>query len=156
MTDINVDDFFNDSARTLLILYKVFPRRHAVFVEDVSGPEEPDEFGMHSDRYLACFGALLWLGEEGFLRYENTIATEAIDQALLAGRCFTLLSTPGLLRTDVDASLPESVRAERATRAYALESAVRSRSSSRVRAIMLELLARMSDVQTVNGDSGTG
>ena len=50
MTDINIDDFFKDSAKVLVQLYSVFPRRHTVFVEDVSGPEETDEFGMHSTR----------------------------------------------------------------------------------------------------------
>ena len=56
MADINVDDFFKDAARTLAALYGVFPRRHAIFVEDIYAPEEPDEFGMHSDRHRACFG----------------------------------------------------------------------------------------------------
>ena len=65
MTDINIDDFFKDAARTLAALYGVFPRRHAIFVDDIYQTEEPDEFGLHSERYQACFGTLLWLGEEG-------------------------------------------------------------------------------------------
>ena len=39
MTDINVDDFFKDAARALIQLYKTFPRRHAVFVDEIHATE---------------------------------------------------------------------------------------------------------------------
>ncbi len=144
MTDINIDDFLKDTATALIQLYKIFPRRHAVFVDDIHGPEELDEYGMHSSRYLACFGALIWLGEEGYLRYADTIRQDAIDQAVLTARCFTLLCAPaGNLENAGAADLPESVRIEQSTNVHRLETALQDRSSTRVRAAMLDLMARM-------------
>ena len=148
MADINVDDFFRDAARTLASLHTKFPRRHAVFVEDICGPEEPDEFGLHSDRHLACFGTLVWLGEEGYLRYQETIRDEAIDQAVLTGRCFTLLSSPAPNREPHDVTdLPESVRVEQSTNIHRIRSALKARSSTRTRASMIDLMAQMESLR---------
>ena len=44
--------------------------------------DQPDAFGLHSDRFSPCFGALLWLAQEAYLRYASTIRQEAIDAAL--------------------------------------------------------------------------
>lgn len=150
MTDINVDDFFKDAAKALVALYGVFPRRHALFVDDIHAPEEPDEFGLHSERYQACFGALLWLGEEDYLRFEDTIRNEAIDQAVLTGRAFTLLSSPaGPLAGEPSSQqgdhtgLPELVRIERSTHIYQIKSALKNRSSIELRQAMLALMLRM-------------
>jgi len=144
MTDINVDDFFKDAARTLAALYGVFPRRHAIFVDDIYQFEEPDEFGLHSDRYQACFSTLLWLGEEGYLRFDDTIRGEAIDQAVLTGRTFTLLSspvtTPG---QDDEADLPDLVRLEHATHIHRIKTALKDRSSMELRQAMISLMNRM-------------
>lgn len=150
MTDINVEEFFKDSAKILTTLYLVFPRRHTLFVADVCGPEEPDEFGMHSERYLSCLGTLLWLGEEGYLRFEETIRFEAIDQAILTGRCFTLLSSPTRtslepsLRTD-DSTLPISERLEQATAIHHIRHALNERSSTMLRIVMMDLMLQMND-----------
>jgi hypothetical protein len=143
MTDLNVDDFFHDAARTLVVLYQVFPRRKTVFVDDISGAEEPDEFGMYSNRYLACYSSLVWLGEEGFLRFEDSIKQEAIDQAVLTGRCFTLLSSPALDNHPVAADLPQSIREEHGSNLFRLREALREGSSASVRAAMLSLLRQM-------------
>ena len=48
MSDINIDDFFKDAAIALVQLYGMFPRRHALFVEDICGPDDTDEFGMNA------------------------------------------------------------------------------------------------------------
>lgn len=130
MSDINVDDFCKDAARALLILYRTFPRPHTLFVEDLCGPDRVDEFGMHSDRHVACFSTLLWLAEESFLRYVDTIRQEAVDQAVLTGRAFVLLSTPAA----GSERLAEQTHAER------LAQAVAERSSTRTRAAMLDLM----------------
>ena len=164
MTDINIDDFFTDTARTLVSLYGVFPRRHAIFVDDVYQSEEPDEFGLHSDRYRACFGALLWLGEEHYLRFEDSIRDEAIDQAILTARCFTLLSSPcDQALTDPQSGpddLPELVRLEQATHVHQIKSALRHRSSIELRKAMLDLMSKMerttSAVSDTKADGGTG
>jgi hypothetical protein len=145
MIELNVDDFFVDSARALLSLYTVFPRRHAIFVDDIYRPEEPDEFGLHSDRYRACFGALVWLGEEGYVRFEDTIRDEAIDQAVLTGRCFTLLSSPVTAAdaNGAEEALPELVRLERSTHAAQLRQALGERSSMALRTRMLAFMTAM-------------
>lgn len=141
MTDINVDDFCKDAARALLVLYRAFPRPHTVFVEDLCGPDQTDEFGMHSPRHLACFSALLWLAEEGLIRYVDTIRQEAVDQAVLTGRAFTALATPlpGFEPADAE-NLPDSLRQERATHVHRLERALNDRSSAQIRAAVMELL----------------
>ena len=144
MTDINIDDFFKDGAKVLSTLYSVFPRRHSIFVEDICGPEEPDEFGMRSQRHMSCFGTLLWLGEEGYLRYEEVIRQEAIDQAVLSARCFTVLSTPAAIDEHQDtAHLPRSVRAERATSIHRIREALKQRSSAQIRSVMVDVMEQM-------------
>ena len=145
MSDINIDDFFCDAAKALVSLYQVFPRRRTVFVEDISGAEEPDEVGMYSNRYLACYSTLLWLGEEGYLRYEELIHQEAIDQAVLTGRCFTLLASPMAGKIQ-PGSLPDSVKLERSSHIHQLRDALKAGSSTHLRAAMLELLQQMQGV----------
>lgn len=144
MTGINVDDFCKDAARALLVLYRAFPRPHSLFVEDLCGPDRVDEFGMHSDRHLACFSALLWLAEEGLLRYVDTVRQEAVDQAVLTGPAFTLLSTPAPgYRPPHAEALPDSVRREQQTYLHRLERALEERSSSSVRTAVLDLLTAL-------------
>ena len=93
MADLHIEDFYRDAAAILIQLYNRFPRKGAVFVEDIAGDDEPDEFGLHSNRHMACFGTMLWLAEEGLLRYESVIGQDAIDQAVLTSECFNRLST---------------------------------------------------------------
>ena len=144
MTDINVDDFFKDAARALVALYGVFPRQHAIFVDDIYQPEEPDEFGLHSERYQACFGTLLWLGEEGYLRFEETIRGEAIEQAVLTGRSFTLLSSPAPEEAATEEDLlPDLLRLEHSTHIYRIKTALRDRSSMALRGAMMAFMRRM-------------
>ena len=80
MADIHIEEFYKDAAIALVQLYNAFPRRVNLFVEDIAGPDEPDEFGLHSKRHMACFGTLLWLAEEGLLRYVDTIR-QVLDKA---------------------------------------------------------------------------
>lgn len=104
MSDLHIDDFYRDAAKALVALYSQFPRRTILYVEDISGPDSPDEFGLHSTRHQACFETLLWLAHSGFLRYEQLVRQEAIDQAVLTHRGFLTLSHPYAPVTD-DAAL---------------------------------------------------
>ncbi len=102
-----------------------------MFVEDIAGPVTTDEFGVPGDRFVACFGTLLWLAEEGYLRYDETIRMEAIDQAVLTGallRC----ADDARRRTDrsLDDTLPASVRSERSTYIHRLRDALKSGNSA--------------------------
>lgn len=136
MADIHIEEFYRDAAIALVQLYSVFPRRINLFVEDIAGPDEPDEFGLHSPRHQACFGALLWLQEEGLLRYVDTIRQEALDQAVLTQRAFVRLSSAApdavcrnLLPNHQPDTLPASVREERSSYIHLLRQAIRSGSS---------------------------
>ena len=66
MADLNILDFYKDTALVLMSLQRVFPRKMDLFVEDLIGPDQVDEFGLHTKRHEACFGAMLWLADEGF------------------------------------------------------------------------------------------
>lgn len=96
MATLHIEEFYKDCARILLQLFGSFPRKSSVFVEDISGPDMPDEYGVHSKRFQACFGAMIWLSEEGYLRFESTIRQEAIDQATLTQKGFLMLSCSNL------------------------------------------------------------
>ncbi|WP_369602258.1 hypothetical protein AAIA72_04650 [Hahella sp. SMD15-11] len=101
MHDLHIDDFFKDAARILLQLYMAFPRPILLIAEDISGPDTPDEYGLHSPRHQACLATMLWLAEEGWLRYESQLRQEGLDQAVLTARSVARLSasaSPGVSR----------------------------------------------------------
>ena len=82
--DIHIDEFNRDVALTLIRLYQGFPKPMAIYVDDISRVDEPDEYGVISDRHQRCLGALLWLADEGILRFRDTIGIEGIDHAVLS------------------------------------------------------------------------
>ncbi|MFT5082784.1 MAG: hypothetical protein ACI9Y1_000817 [Lentisphaeria bacterium] len=90
--DLHIDDFCKDTAKILIALYKRFPSKSTIFVEDISGPDEPDEFGLHNPRFEACFAAMLWLKETDYITFNQTIRQEAIEEATLSHRSFSMLS----------------------------------------------------------------
>ena len=94
MASLQIDEFYRDAAKILVSLFDVFPPPVAINAEDIAGPDEPDEYGVHSKRYQACVAAMLWLGEEGYIRYQDVIRQDAVDQAVLTGRCFSALIAP--------------------------------------------------------------
>ncbi|MBA1274699.1 hypothetical protein [Stutzerimonas azotifigens] len=123
--DLQIDDFYKDAAAGLLMLYQAFPRKVALYVEDLIGQEEPDEFGLPSKRHQSCLGALLWLADEGYVRYETTIQFLALDQAVLTEKGFIRL-TRSVPHLSADADLPPSVRRMQGTLAYQLRDALKS------------------------------
>ena len=84
MADLHIEDFFRDVAKIFVRLYAAFPRKTILYVEDVSGPDQPDEFGLHHPRFQAAFSAMVWLGEHGYLNFQDTIREEALDQVVLS------------------------------------------------------------------------
>jgi len=139
---LHIDDFSQDVARILVQLYMNFPRPQAVYVEDICGPDQLDEAGLHGKRHMACLGAMLWLAEEGYLRYQSTLYQEGIEQAVLSNRAFTLLTATGeVYQQAPDPALPDSVQRERATLAEQIRGAVEARDSSWMFALVRHLLA---------------
>lgn len=141
MASLQIDEFYRDAAKILVSLFDVFPRPVTIYAEDIAGPDEPDEYGVHSKRYQACFAAMLWLGEEGYIRYQDVIRQDAVDQAVLTGRCFSALIAP---QTAPDETLPESVRIEQSSAVFQLRQALSSGSSDAVARAFAPLLERMS------------
>jgi len=154
MNNINIDEFFADSAKILTRLQRSFPQPIILQVDDICGAEETDEFGMHSARYLACFAAMLWLAEEGYLRFNETVRSEAIDEAVLSARCFVLLTQPNTEtivsnqsnKTEANATadaLPGSVALERSSLGNQLQNTLRPRDSLALNQLMLKLMQLM-------------
>lgn len=143
MTDLNIGDFFADAAKILDWLYRQFPVPQTLYVEDISGADEIDEFGMHSKRHLACHSCLLWLGEEGYLRFGESIRHEAVDQVVLSGRCFTLLATPLPRNTLTAENSPTSIALEHSTPMHALRVAVKQKDSVAIEQAMLGFMQQM-------------
>lgn len=141
MSDLHIDDFYKDAAKILLVLYQYFPRPYTVYVADISGPDEPDEYGLHSDRHVACFSAMVWLADAGLLRYVDLINKDAVDQAVLTHKALTLLTTRSAIRFQPEEeAMPISVADEHASHIYQLRFAVKSGASFTIRRIMQHLL----------------
>ena len=130
MADIHIADFHRDCTSILTLLYRSFPRKVQLFVDDISGPADPDEFGLPSARHQACFATMLWLAEAGYITYHSTIRQEALDQVTLSHMGFNLLSAPAQLP---HADTPGAAHIEH------LRQALRSGSSSHLQAAVLHL-----------------
>ncbi len=146
MADLHIDDFYRDSAMILLRLYSSFPRKTILYVDDVCGPDTPDEFGLHSERHQACFSAMAWLAEAGYLAFSETIREEALDQAVLSQRGFLLLSSRSELELgipdeeNIDDDLPPSVMQHSLSNIMQIRRALREGSSIVIRQVMHYLL----------------
>ena len=144
MADLHIDDFYRDVAKIFLRLYAVFPRKTVLYVEDISGPDEPDEFGLHHPRFEACFSTMVWLAEHGYLNFDTNIRQEALDQAVLSRKAFLLLSSHSELGpspANADPDLPPSVRLHAQSNISQLRSAVNDGSSMLLQRCVSYLLA---------------
>jgi len=92
MADINIENFYKHIGKVLSILYAAFPTKSAIYVDEVAGIDDPDEYGLHSPDYTSGYFALIWLGDEGYLRYTDTIRQDGIDQAALTHKAFLRLT----------------------------------------------------------------
>jgi hypothetical protein len=151
MADLNLIDFYRDAALTLLQLQVSFPRQVELYVEDLIGPDHTDEFGLHSKRHEACLGAMLWLAEEGYLRYHSLVRQDAIDKAVLTAKALVLLNSPADTAALPDTphptaddmpDLPATEREERRTLGAQLRAAIDAGSSERLVRVMRLLLAQ--------------
>ena len=144
MADLHIDDFYRDVAKIFVRLYAVFPQKTILYVEDISGPDEPDEFGLHHPRFQACFSTMVWLAEHGYINFVDSVRQEALDQAVLSQKAFLLLSSrsnPELVAGEVDASLPPTVLEEAQANIAQLRRALREKSSITLQKCVRYLLA---------------
>ncbi|WP_313087955.1 hypothetical protein [Pseudomonas sp.] len=137
--DLQVDDFYRDAAAGLLILYQAFPRKITLYVDDLIGHQEFDEFGLPSTRHQSCLGALLWLAEEGYLRFDSTLQYLALEQAVLTEKAFLRL-TATAAGADSREPLPPSVRRVRSSLANELRQALRDGDGERLAQLTHQLL----------------
>lgn len=133
--DLHIDDFCKDTAKILLVLYKRFPVKSALYVEDISGSDEPDEFGLHSPRFSAGFCTLLWLKETDYIQFSKTIFQEGVEEAVLTHRAFSLLSA-----YDDDPSSQKKSSAYPPRRIDKLKDAVKNASSEALKERVLALM----------------
>ncbi len=151
MADLNILDFYKDTAKILLQLHRSFPRKAEVYVEDLIGADHVDEFGLHSKRHESCFGAMLWLSDEGYLRYQSTIRQEAIDQAVLTAKAIVLLGTINLKLPNTNFSnrdskdtikndIPSFETKEHFAMIEHIRTALKSQSSDQITIIMRDFL----------------
>jgi hypothetical protein len=143
MTDIHINDFYKDCGLILLALYQHFPRPFTLYVEDISGPDSVDQYGLHSERHHSCLGAMLWLQEEGFIRYQQIEKQESIDGARLSQKALSRLTQT--LQTDAPAApaddqAPSSVADYRRSHIYHLRCALEQRDSFAIAQITRQLI----------------
>jgi hypothetical protein len=144
MADIHIDDFYRDVAKILIRLYAMFPRKTTLYVEDISGPDDPDEFGLHHPRFQACFSTMVWLAEHDYLLFQDTIRQEAMDQVVLSQKAFLVLTAQSdlsLTQATGDSSLPPSTAQEVQTNVSQLRTALRQGSSILIKSSVSYLLS---------------
>lgn len=145
MADIHIEDFYRDVAKVFLRLYTVFPRKTVLYVEDISGPDQPDEFGLHHPRFEACFSTMVWLAEQGYLRFESTVRQDALDQVVLSQKAFLLLTSHCGLQpqpNSADQHLSESIRQQARSNIARLRVALKKRSSIEINRCVDYLLSQ--------------
>lgn len=142
MSDIHIDDFYKDSGLILTRLYRSFPRKSLLLVEDICGPDTPDEYGLHSERHQSCLGAALWLAESGYINYEQAIRQEGLDQVILTHKAFTLLAARSSFISNGQLSasdLPPSIKEDQQTNIHQLRQALKSGTSHQIRQVVHHL-----------------
>jgi hypothetical protein len=144
MSDIHVDDFYKDTGKILVQLYRTFPKPTLLFVEDICGPDTPDDYGLHSDRHQSCFSTIMWLTNAEYLTYHEPVRQEAFDQSVLSHKAFTLLAARATFIpvTDSNEGMPPSIIESQSTNIHSLRSALKSGASDKIRQIVQHLLVQ--------------
>ena len=134
MADIHIDEFYQDCLKTLIQLYSVFPQLSTIYVDDLISTGGTDEFGIPNRRHKACFDTLLWLAAEGYIRYQDHIRQDALDQVVLTEKSFLRLSLP-MAAPDPDqpeTNLPPLVIKKQSTLAWQCRQALKSKSTDAI------------------------
>ena len=131
MTDLHIDEFYLDCTTALVVLYNAFPRLITLYVDDLITDSGTDEFGIPTRRHQACFDTLLWLEAEGYIRFQDRIRQNALDQAVLTEKSFLRLSLPDLTIT-TDESVPVVVARKQASLAWQMKEALQQGSSEKI------------------------
>ncbi len=143
MADLHIDDFYRDVAIILLRLHSTFPRPEVLYVEDISGPDDPDDFGLQSDCHQACFSTMTWLAQEGYIHFDTAIRQEALDQAVLSRRGFLMLNSRSemFLGDEANDDFPPSLMEHSRINVNQLRHSLREKSSIMLRQCVHQLLS---------------
>ena len=141
MADIHIDEFYHDCTKALVVLYNAFPRQITLYVDDLIANSGTDEYGIPTRRHKACFDALLWLGEEGYLRYEDRIHQNALDQVTLTEKCFLRLNQPSAQLSSTN-QLPAALANRRKTLVWQFRDAISDGSSDRINQAFIDFMSR--------------
>ena len=111
-----------------------------MFVEDIAGPDNEDEFGLHSQRHMACFSSINWLAESGYLVFQDTIRQDAMDQVVLTHKAFTLMSSPSKEQNPaVSKEMPDLVQQSLSSNAALLRQGIKAESTYQINKLMQTL-----------------
>ncbi|MGB0361290.1 MAG: hypothetical protein ACPGEF_07785 [Endozoicomonas sp.] len=134
MADINIDEFYQDCLKTLVQLYNAFPKLSTVYIDDLISNSGTDEFGIPNHRHRACFDTLLWLAAEGYIRYQDNIRHDALDQVVLTEKSFLRLSLPIIDHEtgDGENQLPPLVARKQSTLAWQCREALKNGGSNAI------------------------
>lgn len=133
ISELHIEDFCKDSAKIFIALYQSFPQNITLYAEDICGPDTPDEFGLHSPRFAACFSAMLWLAKAGLIQYTDTVKQEALEQVTLTHKAFTFLAS-------INTQLPSSQMPANATHISFLHYALTNKTSTYLQELVLSYL----------------
>ena len=92
MFDIHICDFYHDLSQIFTQLHARFPREETLWLDEVCGEDELDEYGMHSKRYMSCFGTVLFLEREGFIRFSSEEGLNGFNHCVLTLKGFQNLN----------------------------------------------------------------
>jgi hypothetical protein len=143
MSDIHIEEFYHDIGLILSRLYSSFPRPANIYVQDIAGTHPADEFGLHSDRHMSCFSAMIWLKKQGYIDFESTMKQEAIDQAVLTQKSFLTLSNQASISLDepIDLeNLPPYAAKNAITNIAILRKALKTQSAINIGQIVFHLM----------------
>ncbi|PVZ69748.1 hypothetical protein [Pelagibaculum spongiae] len=126
MLDVHIDDFYKDISVILLTLFRNFPCKANLYVDDLTGPAVLDEFGLQDRRFRSALSAMSWLAEEGYIRHSGDYNPDGLDQAVLSERAFKQL-TKAITISDVS----EQQQIENI--ASIIEQAIHDRSSIKIK-----------------------
>jgi hypothetical protein len=138
MSDLNVDDFYKDVAIILDLAYRQFPKKISLYVEDISGPDTQDEFGLQSPRHTAAYSAVLWLADEGYIRYSDAVRQESFEEVTLTQQAFMRLSSARIDELDINVSM--AIQLDQHAYINLIRNAIAHRSSTELALIVRELL----------------
>ena len=144
MSDIHIEEFYHDIGLILSRLHASFPRRTTLYVEDISGEDTPDEYGLHSERYMSCLSAMSWLNDQGYIDFESMVKQEAIDQVVLTEKSFWILANQATINMGDDTpeleNLPPYIAQKSITNVSLLRRALKSKSSIKISQIVFHIM----------------